>query len=239
MVYYNIYNTRKKGDKVRQNYNSFDYWEGLISENKTIRGHMFMDKSPTKKSLYVHTLVYCKNNGLSNIWGYLPDERALIGYIQYSFLQEAFYKWIYGKSRLVTRIPNIGVEKIISDGEKNKLITKIEAENMRRHLQMVVGCWALPKEKIILQINKFVKDFNRTWYGDNLEFLYLKVFETTEELGEFVVTSSYITSTEEEFKNRIGVTVEEWREICQKAVKDLTTGAKFRDILLKSLTEVI
>lgn len=224
---------------MRHNYNSFDYWEGLINENKTIRGHMFMDKSPTKKSLYVHTLIYCKNNGLSNIWGYFPDEKALVGYIQYSFLQEAFYKWIYGKTRLVTKIPNISVEKIISDGEKNKFITAKEASEMKRHLGMVVRCWSLPKEKIILEISKFARDFNRTWYGDSSEFLYVKVFKTTQELGEFVVTSSYITSTEEEFKERVGVSVDEWRTLCIDAALDYSKGIKFRDILLKSLTEVI
>lgn len=198
-----------------------------------------MDKSPTNKSLYVHTLIYCKNNGLNNIWGYFPDEKALIGYIQYSFLQEAFYKWIYGKNRLVTNIPNVSVEKIISDGEKNKLISKEEVANMRRHLEMITRCWLLPREKIVLEITRFVRDFNKTWYGDNREFLYLKVFKKIEDLGEFVVKSSYITSTEDEFKNRIGVSVEEWREIYTNALVDITRGAKFRDILLKSLTEVI
>lgn len=225
--------------KVRNNYNSFDYWEGLISENKTIRGHMFMDKSPTNKSLYVHTLIYCRNNGLNNIWGYFPDEQALIGYIQYSFLQEAFYKWIYGKSRLVTKIPNISVSKIISDAEKNKLISKEEVNNMKRHLEMITRCWSLPREKIVLEITRFVRDFNKTWYGDSTEFLYLKVFKTIEDFGEFVVKSSYITSTEEEFKNRIGVSVEEWRAIYSNALVDISVGSKFRDILLKSLTEVI
>ncbi|MEG2868836.1 MAG: hypothetical protein RR894_13910 [Terrisporobacter sp.] len=224
---------------MRNNYNSFDYWEGLISENKTIRGHMFMDKSPTNKSLYVHTLIYCRNNGLNNIWGYFPDEQALIGYIQYSFLQEAFYKWIYGKSRLVTKIPNISVSKIISDAEKNKLISKEEVNNMKRHLEMITRCWSLPREKIVLEITRFVRDFNKTWYGDSTEFLYLKVFKTIEDFGEFVVKSSYITSTEEEFKNRIGVSVEEWRAIYSNALVDISVGSKFRDILLKSLTEVI
>ncbi|MGL5087516.1 MAG: hypothetical protein ACRC68_17655 [Clostridium sp.] len=198
-----------------------------------------MDKSPTKKSLYVHTLVYCKNNGLSNIWGYFPDEKALIGYIQYSFLQEAFYKWIYGKTRLVTKIPNISVETIISDGEKNKFITTKEASEMRRHLGMVIRCWSLPKEKIVLEISKFIRDFNRTWYGDSSEFLYIKVFKTTQELGEFVVTSSYITSNEDEFKERVGVSIDEWRALCVDAASDYSKGTKFRDILLKSLTEVI
>ncbi|GAA0108750.1 hypothetical protein PMY56_03540 [Clostridium tertium] len=224
---------------MRHSYDSFDYWEELINENKTIRGHMFMDKLPNEKSIYIHSLVFCKNNGLNNTWSYFPNEKMLLGYIQYSFLQEAFYKWIYGKERIVISIPNIPVEKIILDGEKNKKISKEEADNMRRHVKMVKDCWSLPKDKLIRALQRFSRDFNRTWYGDNREFLYLKIFNTPKELGEFVVNSSYMTTTEREFKDRIGISIPEWNNICERANKNKRDGEKFRDILLKSLTEII
>lgn len=202
---------------MRHSYDSFDYWEELINENKTIRGHMFMDKLPNEKSIYIHSLVFCKNNGLNNTWSYFPNEKMLLGYIQYSFLQEAFYKWIYGKERMVISIPNIPVEKIILDGEKNKKISKEEADNMRRHVKMVKDCWSLPKDKLIRALQRFSRDFNRTWYGDNREFLYLKIFNTPKDLGEFVVNSSYMTTTEREFKDRIGISIPEWNNICERA----------------------
>jgi hypothetical protein len=224
---------------VRHSYDSFDYWEEFINENKTIRGHMFMDKLPNEKSIYIHSLVFCKNNGLNNTWSYFPNEKMLLGYIQYSFLQEAFYKWIYGKERMVISIPNIPVEKIILDGEKNKKISKEEADNMRRHVKMVKDCWSLPKDKLIRALQRFSRDFNRTWYGDNREFLYLKIFNTPKELGEFVVNSSYMTTSEREFKDRIGISIPEWNNICERANKNKRDGEKFRDILLKSLTEII
>lgn len=224
---------------MRHNYDSFDYWEELINENKTIRGHMFMDKLPNEKSIYIHTLVFCKNNGLSNIWGYLPNEKMLLGYIQYSFLQEAFYKWIYGKERMVINVPNIPVDRIISDGEKNKKISKEEADNMRRHVKMIKDCWILSKDKLIKALQKFARDFNKTWYGDNKEFLYLKIFNTPKDLGEFVVNSSYMTTNDSEFKERTGVSISQWKDICEKADKGKSDGEKFRDILLKSLTEII
>lgn len=224
---------------MRHSYDSFDYWEELINENKTIRGHMFMDKLPNEKSIYIHSLVFCKNNGLNNTWSYFPNEKMLLGYIQYSFLQEAFYKWIYGKERMIISIPNIPVEKIILDGEKNKKISKEEADNMRRHVKMVKDCWSLPKDKLIRALQRFSRDFNRTWYGDNREFLYLKIFNTPKDLGEFVVNSSYMTTTEREFKDRIGISIPEWNNICERANKNKRDGEKFRDILLKSLTEII
>ncbi len=198
-----------------------------------------MDKLPNEKSIYIHSLVFCKNNGLNNTWSYFPNEKMLLGYIQYSFLQEAFYKWIYGKERIVISIPNIPVEKIILDGEKNKKISKEEADNMRRHVKMVKDCWSLPKDKLIRALQRFSRDFNRTWYGDNREFLYLKIFNTPKDLGEFVVNSSYMTTTEREFKDRIGISIPEWNNICERANKNKRDGEKFRDILLKSLTEII
>ena len=98
---------------MRENYSSFTYWENVISKNKTIRGHMFMQKPPTEKCLYFHTLIFSKKNGINNIWGFFPNIRSLIGYIRHSFLQEAFFKWIHGKDILLTNIPSLIVVKII------------------------------------------------------------------------------------------------------------------------------
>ncbi len=229
----------KKGDNVRQNYNSFDYWKELISENRTIRGHMLMHKLPTDKSLYIHTLIFCRENGLNNIWGYLPDDKALIGYIQYSFLPEAFYIWINSKNGSVQAIPIKSAEQVISDGEKDKKITKEEATKMRNHLNMIKKCWDLPKGKLILELKKFVRDFNRTWYGDSSEFLYLKIFEKPEELGKFVLESSYMSGSQEEIREKINEDTTNWLEICKKATTNKKIGEQFREILQKNLTEVI
>ena len=223
---------------MKHNYDSFDYWEELINQNKTIRGQMFMDFLPNKKTIYIHSLVFCKNNGINNSWTYFPDEKALLGYIQYSFLQEAFYKWIYGKDRVIVSIPNVPVDRIISDGEKNKKITKEEADNMRRHVNMIKAFWNLPRDKTIKNLLRFARDFNRTWIGDNKEFLYLKIFSSAEEVGDFVLKSNYITRRNEK-EIESGLTVEDWKEICEKAEYDKIYGEKFKDILLKSLTEII
>ena len=229
----------KKVDNMRQNYNSFDYWKELISENRTIRGHMLMNKLPTDKSLYIHTLIFCRENGLNNIWGYLPDVKALIGYIQYSFLPEAFYIWINSKNGSVSTIPIKSVEQVISDGERNNKITKEEAEKMRNHVIMIKKCWDLPKNKLILELKKFVRDFNRTWYGDSSEFLYLKIFEKPEELGKFVLESSYMSSSEDELKEKTNEDTTTWLEMCKKATTNKKSGEQFRRILQKNLTEVI
>ena len=193
---------------------------------------------PNEKTIYIHSLVFCKNNGINNSWTYFPDEKALLGYIQYSFLQEAFYKWIYGKDRVIVSIPNVPVDKIISDGEQNKKITKEEADNMRRHVNMIKSFWNLPRDKTIKNLLRFARDFNRTWIGDNREFLYLKIFNSAEDVGDFVLKSNYITRRDEK-EIESGLTLQDWIKICKRAEYDEIYGEKFKDILLKSLTEII
>lgn len=224
---------------MKENYNSFTYWENVIDENSTIRGHIFMQKPPTDKCLYYHTLIFSKNNGINNMWGYFPNIRSLIGYIRYSFLQEAFYKWINGRDKLITKIPRISVEKIIEDGEKSKAITKEVALDMKKEYKFLDKLWDISADKAEIELRKFVREFNKKWMGDNKEFLYIKLFKTPEELGDFVVSSALLTNTQEELENRIGMKLETWKNVCQNALSNSTKGEVFRDTLLKRLSEVI
>lgn len=224
---------------MRQNYNSFKYWESIINENKTIRGHMFMQAPPKEKSVYIHTLIFSKKNGIDNIYTYFPDVKVMLGYIQYSFLQEAFYKWINGKDKVVTKIPYVPLEKIISNGLKKGSISRAEANKMLDFNNKISKMWELPKDRIIPELMKFARSFNKTWFGDNKEFLYLKVFKSPDEVGEFVVNSSLITGDDNIFKERLGVTVNEWRCICKDAIKNDTMGERFKEILQKNLTQII
>ena len=224
---------------MRQNYNSFKYWEPKINENKTIRGHMFMKIPPKEKSLFIHTLIFSKNNGIDNIYAYFPDGKVLLGYIQYSFLQEAFFKWIYGKEKVVTSIPSLTVDKIVSNGLREGKVSKEEAEVMLEHYYKIAKMWDLSKDRLIMELIKFARVFNKTWYGNNKEFLYLKIFRNTEEVGEFVINSILITGDINSFKEKIGVGIDEWRVICKEATKNIEMGERFQEIFEKNLTEII
>lgn len=223
---------------MRENYHSFSFWENLINQNKTIRGHMFMQTPPTKDSFYFHTIIFGSKNGINNIWGYCPNIRCLLGYIQYSFLQEAFYKWIYGKEKFVTRIPHVTVDKIIIEGQKSNKINKEASISMREDYEFLNNLWRLSDSKIEDELKKFTLKFNKKWMGDNTEFLYIKIFKNPEELGEFVISSALLTSNENELENKLDMTIDEWRAVSRLAEKDLIKGELFRNILLKKLKEI-
>jgi hypothetical protein len=140
---------------------------------------------------------------------------------------------------MITKIPALPVEKIIKVGLQRGLVTSDIAKTMTSHYNKVAKMWDLPKERVLSELMKFAREFNRTWFGNNQEFLYMKLFKSTVELGDFVVESTMITSDEEEFENKIGVTIDEWKIICANATSDKLAGEKFQQILQKSLTEVI
>lgn len=198
-----------------------------------------MQGPPKEKSLYIHTLIFSKNNGIDNIYSYFPDAKVLLGYIQYSFLQEAFYKWIYGKEKVITNIPSVTVDKIVDNACVAGKVTKEESELMLSHYRKIAGMWDLSREKLINELIKFARLFNRTWYGNNKEFLYLKIFRNIEDVSEFVITSTLITGDTDGFSKKIGVSIDEWRRICRYATKNIETGEHFKEIIQKNLSEVI
>jgi len=228
---------------MRLAYNSSDYWRTLIVKSKTLRGQMFMDEQITEKTVYVHGLIFCRNSGIENLWAPIPSSKFLIGYIQYSFLQEAFYKWSFLGRRngetSSTAILSKPTEEIINLAVKEKKISKEEEKNMKRHIEMIKRCWGLSADEIMRELKKFARDFNKTWVGNNTEFLYLKVFSNAEELADFVIETANMTSLGENFQKELGVDEEGLRKICMNAHKDKASEKMLKDILSKKLTEIL
>ncbi len=224
---------------MRENYNSYSYWEETIRKNENNVAHIFMDNVPTEKSLYLHTLIFTKNKGIKSIWCYFPNMRSLIGYLQYSFLREAFYKWSFSRDSEDFKIPSETLDKLIKKALKKRKIDKETARNMDDDFQILSSFWEMSSSKINIQLKKFAALFNKKWMGNNSEFLYIKYFSTAKELGEYVVSSSLMTNTESELERKIGMSIDEWNDVCTNAAKDRLKGDKFREILVKNLTEVM
>ena len=84
-------------------------------------------------------------------------------------------------------------------------------------ITIIKKCWDLPKNKLMPELKRFVRDFNRSWQGDSSEFLYLKIFEKPEDLGRFVLDSSYMLNSEELFRKENTEDITEWLELCKNA----------------------
>ena len=223
---------------MEETYNSFNYWQNVVNEHKTLKSHMFMQEAPTEKSIYFHTLILGKKNGIDNSWSYFPDIRSLIGYIQYSFLQEAFYKLIYGQEEVISKIPDFTIDEIANEGEKLKKISTKASNNMINNYESIKKLKNVSHYRVEDKLKEFIYEFNKMWLGSDKGFIYMRVFDTPEELGEFVISSALTTNTKEELENILGMTISEWRDVCKFATKDLAKGNILKTVLLKKLKNV-
>lgn len=224
---------------MRLAYDSNDFWTHFIKKSSTIRGHIYIDEPITKNTVYLHTMIYTRANGMENVWAPFPSAESLLGYIQYAFLKEAFYKWAYGKEKGIIKIPDNDLNSMINRAIKDKKITELDGKRMKEDYEFVKHSWGRKSVKIIRDLKKFSISFNRTWFGDSREFLYMKVFENAEEMGKFILESSSMTSVDQTFEEKYGFSKEEWLNICKKAGENKTAGNKLKAIMVKNLTETL
>lgn len=224
---------------MRSIYNSVEYWEDRVRKNKTVKSRIFIDEEITEKTVYIHSVIFTRSSGIESIWIPLPNVRSLLGYIQYCFLSEAFYKWSEGKKNTVTKIPSLSVDSIIALGISNGKINVDEVKDMKRQIADIKNMWKLPSKDLIKKLKEFSRDFNRTWIGDSTEFLYLNIFKNSEELAEFILNTNVQTNCEKSFEERIQLSEQQWINLCKDVSKNKEVQVQFKEILSKHLSEII
>lgn len=230
-----MHNLFKKKTKTEENPEKF--WGELITKNETLKGRMFKEQSINEETKYLHYVIFNRKVGIENVWVILPNFGKLIGFIEYAFMPEAYYKWVEGKNKLITRIPSIDVEKISAMISSNA--TEEDKDKMKRDIVALRKLKGLSAENGMRKLKIFCSRFNNNWLGNDDEFLYLKAFETAEELGKFVVETNLQTDSEELFEKTIGMSTEEWFRVCENAHKNKEDEEKFKIVLFKHLEDVV
>ncbi|GIM28544.1 hypothetical protein CPJCM30710_12100 [Clostridium polyendosporum] len=220
-------------------YNSFDYWNKIVNLNKTLKSRIFESEPITDKTVYLHYVIFNKRSGVESVWTPIPNARMLLGYIQYCFMPEAFYKWIEGRDKVVTIIPHMTVDEIILRAKKCGKLTKKEVSDVEKQISLIKNMWDFPSNKLMTELKKFGREFNKTWYGDSAGFLYINVFGNAVELGEFIANTNRQTSFDTTFEEKIGMSEEEWLKLCSEINKDKEKAEKFKRILIRELSEIV
>lgn len=224
---------------MKDNYNSFKFWDTNVNDSNAIRGYAFTNEMPNSKSVYIHALLFSRKNGIENIYSYFPNVRVLLGYIQHSFLQKAFYNWAYGKQTLIMKIPALPTKQLVGELYSNGKITKKEKDIMKNQYDELDRLWDKDEQEILNGIIKFGREFNKVWLGDNNRFLYIKAFKNAQDLANFVKSSVDLTGKNNEFKNYIGISIDDFIEISEKVSTDKEASNIFRKVILDKLTDVL
>ena len=223
--------------KIKTEENPEKFWGELITKNETLKGRMFKEEPINEETKYLHYVIFNRKVGIQNVWVMVPNFSKLIGFIEYAFMPEAYYKWVEGKNKLITHIPSINVEQISK--MINKKATEEDKEKMKNDIMALRKLKGLSPENGMRKLKIFCSRFNNNWLGDDDEFLYLKAFGSAEELGRFVVETNIQTDSEDIFEKAINMTTEEWFRVCENAHKNKEDEEKFKEVLFRHLEDIV
>ncbi len=227
------------GGEFVKNYNSISYWEPFIRKNKTLRERVFRYGYITDKTIYLHYTIFTKKSGVESGWVPAPNIDAFLGYVQYCFLPQAYYMWIYGREKTITKIPIATVDSILDDAVIKNKVTDDERKYIEDDIKEIKNLWRFKNEDCHRKIISFCSKFNSNWIGDANSFLYMKAFFSSKELGEFVIKTISQTNYTECFKQETSMTRDEWLNFCEQASKDRQKGEQLKQYLFKELKEII
>ncbi len=220
-------------------YNSLGYWDTLLRENLTMKENIFKEVSINEKTPFYHTVIFTRNNGMEILWSPCNDIKALIGYIQYVFLPQAFYYWIEGADKKINRYPILTPERVINNGEKSGKLSHNEAVLMKSQVDYIKKLWGMSRYSALKELKSFSTSFNNTWFGNSNGFMYLQVFENAEDMGKFVVTTNNQTSSQKSFQESTGLDEKQWINLCKDITNDKEAQKRFLDILYNVLNRVV
>lgn len=220
-------------------YNSFNYWQKIIEKNKTYRGRIFLGEPITNKTVYFHSIVFNRKTGIESTWAPIPSLKMLLGYMEYCFLPMAYERWIEGKDGYFTDKSVKTVEEVIKIACREKDKYRNEILEMKRQIEAIKQCWEINRENLPRELNKFTREFNKTWIGNNESFLYVKIFCNSDELYKYITYTNNIVQSDKSLFDSIGVHEKELEDICKNAGKDASKGELLKKILSVNLVDML
>lgn len=227
-----------EGDCMISKYSSQTFWTKLIEKNRTFKAKIFLNEPITDKTVYVHSIIFNRKKGIENVWAPIPDIKMLIGYLRYCFLPEAYRAWYEGVEGEPLGQGIMTLEDIVKKMSKNKAKYKYELENIKIQQEKMNKLWDFNASKKPRELNRFCREFNKTWTGDSNKFLFLKVFCTVDDLKDFILYTESVLSYDN-MEHMIGYTEEELEQICEDAQHDVEKGEILKKVLIEGLSDVV
>lgn len=222
-----------------KNYNSITYWEPFIQKNRTLRERIFKNSYITDETIYLHYTIFTQKSGVESGWVPAPNLNSFIGYVQYCFLPEAYYTWIYGRDKALSKVPIDTIDSIFNNALRENKLSKEDKKYMKNDIDNIKRLWTVSKENCRTEIERFCAKFNSNWIGDAHSFLYMKAFFTSKELGEFIIDTVTQTNVIECLKKDVAMDKNQWLKFCDEASRDREKSEELKGYLFKELKDII
>lgn len=218
-------------NKNKYMYKDFNYWEESFSNHNALFSGCFNDfKITTESKIAYIGFLNSNKNVLEYSFTSYPSAYAILGFIQHIFLPTAFFTW-YDTHYNDFCIPIDTFENIISDISKNNFID-IQGRNLFLYsYEFLDSLWDLDENSIMSELINFCNDFNDIWDNNFDKKIFIKLFNSPEEIYPFVMHSIGGWDFDEFIKDEISMSKETFKSTCENVLSQPFINERFIDIL--------
>lgn len=213
-------------------YDSYHFWENLIQKEASMWMNGFQNKPLTPDSIFIYTVLMDHQKGyLKSRWAYYPDVYSLLGFLQYVFLPTAFFSWLDREVEGFNVPLATGEQVLRVMAELEPDLNSALLEIMATQLERIKGLWEFSPLECLQRLQSFSADFNHCWQESAGKLVYFKIFESPEEIGEYVLRGGELDTPLEVMEEEINLTKAQWEAVYQNVLSDPFMRKKFIDIL--------
>ncbi|MBB6216084.1 hypothetical protein HNQ80_002183 [Anaerosolibacter carboniphilus] len=215
--------------------NNFYFWEKKIRDTEDILFGNIDKKRLTRESLIVYIGILDSKKGLVRSgWSSHGDVNTALGFLQHVFLPTAFYTWIDRKSDgfYIPLSPfhvlrEEVLKSVMEDEDGNIANDAIKMEKAYNYLNSMWKYDDAEKRKKLIQ---FCSDFNLSWDQEPEKKLFVRVFEKSEEIVEFIL-ENIVDEFEEVIEEELEMSIEQLRFMCEHAYDESLINKNIIELL--------
>lgn len=222
---------------MKSKYDNNYYWENIVRKDKN--DNPFAIEPITRESVFFHGVVINCHGESYERWLHFPNDKALLGFVNYVFAPMAFFAFLSNESELLNQGDLDDILDLMSDSEKCSQKNLIP--EMKEFSSRLRELWNCDGEKCFDELKKFLMDYNERWNKELELFSYIEAFKSPLELGKYMV-DSYENSEETDIsmlEDQLGVTKGEWLNICSTVYENDFMKRKFTEILNNRIKDML
>ncbi|MDD4494468.1 MAG: hypothetical protein PHV32_09015 [Eubacteriales bacterium] len=225
------------GEILKSKYDNYHYWKNFVKNGKS--DDPFATDPITEESVFFHgVIINCRGESYKR-WLHFPNNEALLGFLNYVFVSMAFFSFLSNETELLIQGDIDEMLDIMIDSEKCS--QKDLIPEMREFSSQIRELWNCDGGKCFDELKKFLVKYNERWNKGLELFSYIDVFKSPLELGEFII-DSYENSEQTDIsmiEDQLGVTKDEWLNICNTVYENDFIKRKFTEILNNRIKDML
>lgn len=222
---------------------SFDtvyFWRNFMEKSK-YSWERVLDERMTERSVFGHfVIVNCYGGEFLNNWISFPNSKALLGFLKYVFLPTAYVEWFDREDSdgfiSIEADPAAWID-LLKASKKERYHKEIPV--MEKELFKIESLWPLEEADCMAELKKFAEQFTEQWTKSHDVFFQLQVFQSPEEVGQYLIDVYEEDQLTERIKEQLNVSKEELKEMTAQMHGNEFMKRKFMDLLNNCVVDLV